>query len=62
MSYHTLFNWCQAKKAGKLKAIDVRVVSPEQMEISRLKAELVLVEMERDFLEKATTYFAKAKS
>ncbi len=62
MSDQTLFNWCKAKKAGQLKAVDVKAVSPEQMEISRLKAELALVKMERDILEKATAYFAKAKS
>lgn len=34
-------------------------VSAEQMEISRLKAELAKVKMERDILGKATAYFAK---
>ena len=36
----TLFNWVKAKKLGKLKGADSKVVSPEQMEISRLRAEL----------------------
>ncbi len=36
-----------------------RPVSPEQMEISRLRAELARVKMERDILKKATAYFAK---
>ena len=35
-------------------------VSAEQMEIARLRAELARVKMERDILEKATAYFAKA--
>jgi transposase len=35
-------------------------VSAEQMEISRLRAELARVKMERDILGKATAYFAKA--
>jgi len=37
------------------------VVSAEQMEISRLRAELARVKMERDILEKATAYFARAQ-
>jgi transposase len=36
-------------------------VSAEQMEISRLRAELARVKMERDILEKATAYFAKGQ-
>jgi transposase len=37
-------------------------VSAEQMEISRLRAELARVKMERDILGKATAYFAKTQS
>ena len=40
---------------------DSKPVSAQEMEISRLKAELARVKMERDILEKATAYFAKAK-
>ncbi|MBV9304544.1 MAG: IS3 family transposase, partial [Acidobacteriaceae bacterium] len=36
-----------------------RTISAEQMEISRLRAELTQVKMERDILGKATAYFAK---
>ena len=36
-------------------------VSPEQMEIARLRAELARVKMERDILGKATAYFAKQR-
>ena len=36
----TLFNWVKAKKLGKLKGADSKPVSAEQMEISRLRAEL----------------------
>jgi transposase len=36
-------------------------VSAEQMEISRLRAELTRVKMERDILGKATAYFAKGQ-
>ena len=58
----TLFNWFKAKKLGKLKSADSKPVSAEQMEISRLRAELARVKMERDILGKATAYFAKAQS
>jgi len=36
-------------------------VTAEQMEISRLRAELARVTMERDILGKATAYFAKGQ-
>lgn len=55
----TLFNWVQAHRAGRLTGADSRIVSAEQMEISRLRAELARVKMERDILGKATAYFAK---
>ena len=56
----TLFNWVEARRKGKLTGADSKVVSAEQMEISRLRAELARVKMERDILGKATAYFAKA--
>ena len=55
----TLFNWVKAHKQGQLKGVDTKPVSAEQMEISRLKAELARVKMERDILGKATAYFAR---
>ena len=58
----TLFNWVKASREGKLKGADGALkVSAEQMEISRLRAELTRVKMERDILEKATAYFAKGQ-
>lgn len=56
----TLFNWVKAHRQGKLSGADSQAVSAEQMEISRLRAELARVKMERDILGKATAYFAKA--
>jgi len=56
----TLFNWVKAQREGKLTGVDSKPVSAEQMEIARLRAELARVKMERDILEKATAYFAKA--
>jgi transposase len=56
----TLANWMKAHRAGKLKEASGKTgVTPEQMEISRLRAELARVTMERDILGKATAYFAK---
>jgi transposase len=57
----TLFNGVKAKREGRLTGADNQAVSAEQMEISRLRAELARVKMERDILEKATAYFAKAQ-
>lgn len=55
----TLFNWIKAKKLGKLQGVDGKPVSAEQMEISRLRAELARVKMERDILGKATAYWLR---
>ena len=59
MVAQTLHNWVKAEARGLLKGTAARPVSPEQMEISRLRAELARVKMERDILKKATAYFAK---
>lgn len=48
----TLFNWVKASRQGALKGADRTPVSAEQTEISRLRAELARVKMERDILEK----------
>src|SRR6218665_1453031 len=57
-----LFNWDKADRLSKLTGAESKAVSVEQMEISRLGAELARVKMERDILGKATAYFAKAHS
>jgi transposase len=54
----TLHNWVQAERQGRLKGAEKKAVSAEQMEISRLRAELARVKMERDIRGKATAYFA----
>ena len=46
----TLFNWVKAQREGKLKGVDSKPMSIELMEISRLRAELARVKMERDTL------------
>ena len=57
----TLHNWIKADRDGKLQGPGSKPVSPEQMEIARLRAELARVKMERDILGKATAYFAKER-
>ena len=55
----SLDNWVRQSAQGALKGAGDRPVSPEQMELARLRAELARVKMERDILKKATAYFAK---
>ena len=55
----TLFNWVRADRRGKLNGVESKPVTAEQMENSRLRAELARVKMERDILGKATAYFAR---
>src|SRR5271156_2891976 len=55
----TLGNWIKAHRAGGLRgAVGKAQVTVEQMEISRLRAELARVTMERDILGKAPASFA----
>src|SRR5271169_1164246 len=55
----TLFNWVKAHREGALKGADNRSkVTAEQMEISRLRADLARVTMERDISGKAMAYCA----
>jgi transposase len=55
----TLRNWVKFAAAGKLPAPGTKPVTPEQMEISRLKAENARLKMHVDILKKATAYFSK---
>ena len=56
----TLFNWVKAHREGTLKGADSRSkVTAEQMEISRLRAELARVTMERDILGKGVPRTSK---
>jgi len=59
VSTKSIDNWVKAAAAGQLSEVKGRTISAEQMEISRLKAELSRTRMERDILKKATAYFAK---
>ena len=55
----TLGNWVRLSSKGQLKGVGDKPVSPEQMELARLRAQLAGVTMERDILKKATAYFAR---
>lgn len=55
----TLRNWVKAADAGKLNGAGAKPVTPEQMELSRLRAENVRLKREVEILKKATAYFAK---
>ncbi|MGA2553110.1 MAG: IS3 family transposase, partial [Burkholderiaceae bacterium] len=49
----TLHNWIKADREGRLAGPGTRPVSPEQMEIARLRAENARLKMERDILGKS---------
>ena len=55
----TLRNWVKAAAAGKLNNPGGKVVTPEQMELSRLRAENIRLKRENEILKKATAYFAR---
>ena len=55
----TLRNWVKAAKNGKLNPPGTKAVTPEQMELSRVRADLARLRMENEILKKATAYFAK---
>jgi len=57
----TLRNWVKAHAAGKLNAPGTRKITPEEMELSRLRAENIRLRRECEILKKATAYFAKEK-
>jgi transposase-like protein len=59
MPKQTLDNWVRLSERGQLKGAGDKPVSPEQMELARLRAENARLRMERDILGKATAYFAK---
>ena len=49
----------KAAKAGTLNSVGVKAITPEQMELSRLRAEGSRLRMECEILRKATAYFAR---
>lgn len=59
VSEQTLGNWRKSAKAGKLVKRGGKPITPEQMELSRLRAENQRLKMEMEILKKAAAYFAK---
>ena len=59
MPKQTLDNWVRLAHKSQLKGAGDKPVSPEQMELARLRAENARLTMERDILGKATAYFAR---
>ena len=55
----SLSNWVRLSDAGTLTGAGDKLVTPEQMELARLRAELARVTMERDIAKKAAAYFAQ---
>jgi transposase len=49
----------KAADAGKLNGAGAKVVTAEQMELSRLRAENIRLQRQCDILKKAAAYFAK---
>jgi transposase len=52
-------NWVKAQAEGKLGSADDKRITPEQMEISRLRAEVARLKMEMEIVKKAAAYFAR---
>ena len=53
MSEQTLRNWVKAEASGKLSGAGAKPVTPEQMELSRLRAENKRLQMELEIAKKA---------
>ena len=58
LSDQTVRNWVKAAAEGKLNGAGGRIVTPEEMELSRLRAENLRLKRENEILKKATAYFA----
>ena len=59
LSDQTLRNWIKAAAAGKLKGAGSKIVTPEAMELSRLRAEVARLKRENEIIKKAAAYFAR---
>lgn len=55
----TLRNWIKAAAQGKLNGAGSKVVTPEAMELTRLRAENARLRRENEIIKKAAAYFAK---
>jgi transposase len=59
MNEQTLRNWSGAAARGALTGSATKIVSADQMELSRLRAENVRLKRENEIIKKAAAYFAK---
>ena len=59
LSDQTVRNWVKAAAAGKLSSAGGTLVTPQPMELSRLRAEVARLKRENEILKKATAYFAR---
>jgi transposase len=59
LSDQTVRNWVNAAAQGKLGGAGGKAVTPEEMELSRLRAENIRLKRENEILKKATAYFAR---
>ena len=59
LSDQTLRNWTRAASQGKLKGVGSKVVTPEAMKLSRLRAEVARLKRENEIIKKAAVYFAR---
>lgn len=55
----TLRNWVKAFDAGKLNEPGAKKVTPEEIELSRLRAEYIRLKREMEIPKKAAAYFAR---
>jgi transposase len=55
----TLRNWVKAAEAGKLVGAGAKPVTPEQMELLRLRAENARLKIHVEIQKNATAYFAR---
>jgi len=55
----TVEYWVRKAKAGTLSGQGRKMVTPEEMELNRLRRENAELKMEREILKKAAAYFAK---
>lgn len=59
LSNQTLRNWVKAVAEGKLNGAGSRLVAPEEMELSRLRAENGRLKRELEIMKKAAAYFTE---
>jgi transposase len=55
----TLRNWVKVAAAGKPAGAGSKAITPEVMELSRLRAENLQLKRELEIIKKAAAYFAK---